>query len=111
MKIPFPPSRELIWGAFALWYLTRIFMYSDGPKQLLFHIRRFLGVYTGNRSVPGTIANMLSCFFCTSLWMSLAYCLLTSVDLRLSFGYAATSTLIELIARKNRLVFDPYEEE
>lgn len=55
--------RTLLLASLALWRLTHLFWGEDGPWQIFVHLRRLAG-----NSILGQI---LDCFYCLSLWLSL----------------------------------------
>jgi hypothetical protein len=97
-----PALSETIVVAIGLWYVTRILMYSDGPKQILFHFRRLLGRY-GHRP-PGSIGDMLTCFFCTSFWVTLPAIVLLGYPFWQTPIFCGLATIFELAMERYQWV-------
>lgn len=55
-------------GVLATWRLTHLLVAEDGPWDALIHFRRRL-----SKSIIG---NLLDCFYCSSLWVSILFCIL-----------------------------------
>jgi len=99
-----PPLREVIVVSIGIWYLTRVIMYSDGPKQILFHIRRLLGRY--GPAPPGSLGDMLKCFFCTSFWISIPIILFLQYDFWYVPIFCGLATIIDRGMVANQWVED-----
>jgi hypothetical protein len=54
--------QEFVLAVLATWRLTHLLSSEDGPADLLFRFRKFLG--------PGLVGQMLDCFYCLSLWVA-----------------------------------------
>lgn len=61
-------SYWLILGTFAVWRITHLFQTEDGPWNLVARLRRYVG--------DGFFGDLLDCFYCLSLWVSIPFALL-----------------------------------
>jgi hypothetical protein len=59
---------RLLLGALAVWRVTHLLSAEDGPGDLLVRLRR--------RAGDGFWGDLLDCFYCLSLWVSLPFALL-----------------------------------
>jgi hypothetical protein len=53
----------LIIGVLAVWRITHLVVAEDGPWDVIVRVRRAAG--------DGTLARLLDCFYCLSLWIAL----------------------------------------
>lgn len=54
----------------AVWRISRLMAFEDGPKQLIFHFRRVLGAYSESGMTPGSLGDLLTCMLCLPVWIS-----------------------------------------
>jgi hypothetical protein len=67
---------SLIILALATWRLTSLLVNEDGPFKMFYRLREWAGViHNGNGDVIGCenslFAGLLSCFWCTSVWIAI----------------------------------------
>ncbi|MEX0288694.1 MAG: DUF1360 domain-containing protein [Flavobacteriaceae bacterium] len=58
----------------AVWRITHFFSREDGPFEIVIEFRKLLG--------QGFLGNLLDCFFCLSLWISIPFVFLLTKDLK-----------------------------
>lgn len=64
--MPFPSETSIFWLAIswlAVWRITSLLCYEAGPFALMRRLRKYLK--------EGGYPKLLTCFHCTSLWISL----------------------------------------
>jgi hypothetical protein len=59
-------------GALATWRVTHLVVAEDGPWDALIHLRKL------SKSIAG---NLLDCFYCSSLWVSIPFSVLLAQTL------------------------------
>ena len=59
---------EFILCTLAVWRLSYLFSQEDGPFNLVIKLRKLLG--------HGFLGDMLDCFYCVSLWISIPFAVL-----------------------------------
>jgi len=94
----------IIIGVLAVWRLTHLLQAEDGPWNLLFRLRRMAGA--------GFWGQLLDCFYCLSLWVSLPATLLLAESVRegvlLWLGLSGGAILLErMMARAVVYAEDP----
>jgi hypothetical protein len=57
----------LVLGVLAVWRLTHLLHYEDGPWSLLLKLRTLAGT--------GVVGQAINCFYCLSLWVSAPFAL------------------------------------
>jgi Protein of unknown function (DUF1360) len=65
---------RLTLGILATWRLTHLLVAEDGPWDTLSHFRK--------RFSKSIIGRLLDCFYCSSLWVSILFCLLLAQTLK-----------------------------
>ena len=55
-------------GALAVWRVTHLLQAEDGPWDVVVRLRRLVG--------NGLLGQMMDCFYCLSVWVSLGFALL-----------------------------------
>lgn len=67
---------SLVLSSLATWRLTHLLMYEDGPADVIQKLRQKLGVeYDDSQPVSyHGIGTVFSCFWCLSIWCSIAIC-------------------------------------
>ena len=56
---------DLIIIALAIWRITHLFAKEDGPFDIIYRLRKAAGA--------GFFGNLLDCFYCLSIWVSLPF--------------------------------------
>lgn len=59
----------LIISTLCVWRITHLLQAEDGPWKIIINLRRLAG--------EGFFGDLLDCFYCLSLWISLPFALLT----------------------------------
>jgi hypothetical protein len=59
---------EFLAGGLAVWRLTHLLAFEDGPIQLIARLRE--------RAGTGVLAGLMHCFYCLSLWIAVRFGLL-----------------------------------
>ena len=98
----------LILGILCVWRITHLFQAEDGPWNIVVHIRRAAG--------NGFWGDLLDCFYCLSLWMSVpvAYILGETLIEKLLLWPALSAGAIlaeRLTLRHQEALAVPYYEE
>lgn len=57
----------------AVWRLTHLISQEDGPFDIVIKFRKLFG--------QGFFGNLLDCFYCLSLWISIPFAIILSKDL------------------------------
>ena len=63
---------RLVLGALAVWRVTHLLVYEDGPWDVVARLRRVAG--------SGGFGRLLDCFYCLSFWVAAPAALLISAD-------------------------------
>jgi hypothetical protein len=63
----------------AAWRITHLIQAEDGPWDIIFKIRKSLG--------NGFWGNLMDCFYCTSIWISLPFAIFYGKTLFDFFSY------------------------
>ena len=85
--------------ALALYALSYLLVYEDGPYAILLRFRRWVGVeYTedGTRYGKTQVGDMFNCPVCLSIWLSVPIVLIGLVDTRLLYPLSAVGAVIIL---------------
>jgi len=81
----------------AVWRLTHFFVAEDGPFDVIIRLRKALG--------SGFFNELISCFYCLSVWISLVAAILTGDCLKemimLTLFYSGSVILLERVTNKN----------
>jgi hypothetical protein len=89
---------EFVLMTLAVWRLTYLVTSETGPGDIFLNIR----LWTERHSK--FLSDLLSCVYCTSIWVSLGFTVLFFVDLRqaivLSLALSGASILVEEIRRR-----------
>jgi hypothetical protein len=64
----------LVLGTLAVWRITHLLAYEDGPWDLVLRLRKAAGT--------GFLGQMMDCFNCLSMWVSLPFTLVIAGDWR-----------------------------
>ena len=81
----------------AVWRLTYLIQAEDGPFEIIYRIRLFMG--------DGFFGKLMDCFYCLSIWIALipgiyfGYDLISKIIFTLSFSGGAI--LLEKLTNKN----------
>jgi hypothetical protein len=59
---------EFLTGGLAVWRLTHLLVAEDGPFELVVRLRQ--------RVRSGSLARLMDCFYCLSLWIAIPFALL-----------------------------------
>lgn len=90
---------------FATWRLSTMIVREDGPGNIFFHLREWAGItHDGDRhvlTVPDRfLPNLLSCVWCTSVWVAsgwvFLWLLLPKVAIILAAVFALSAMAITL---------------
>ena len=85
--------------ALALYAISYMLVFEDGPYAVLLRFRRWVGVdYTeeGDRYGKTQVGDILNCPVCLSVWLSIPVVLIGLVDIRLLYPLAAVGVVIVL---------------
>lgn len=78
-------------GILAVWRLSHLLVYEDGPFEAIAKFREHIG--------HAHLGRVLDCFYCLSLWIAIPVALVLGHDLReyifLWLGYSAGAILLE----------------
>lgn len=66
-------SLEFGMAVLAVWRLSHLFSQEDGPFDLIFRLRKFVG--------QGFFGSLLDCFYCLSIWWAIPFALLLAHNL------------------------------
>jgi hypothetical protein len=55
-------------AALAVWRLTHLLAFEDGPFNSIYYLRK--------KAEAGFFGNLLDCFYCLSLWIALPFAIL-----------------------------------
>ncbi len=61
---------EAVWIGMAVWRISSLLVHEDGPWDVFVRLRKLAGVSSGPDPVEGFLTNLLSCVWCTSLWVA-----------------------------------------
>jgi hypothetical protein len=94
---------RLITLALATWRLTQLFTVEDGPFKMFYKIRKSAGImhdkYGDVIGDDGSfLAGLLSCFWCTSVWMGMILVTIRNTWLETMLAASAGAILIEEMA-------------
>ena len=69
----------------ATWRLANLLVYEEGPFSCFYHLRRLMGIIHDDDKDPvgdngSFLAGLLSCFDCTSVWVSAVLVLIFSLN-------------------------------
>jgi len=67
---------ETLAMAFVVWRVTSLVIDEDGPLDIFLRFRNFVGVKFDEFSKPygeNFLSSLLSCFWCSSVWVSMAF--------------------------------------
>lgn len=97
----------IVLGVLVVWRVTHLLQAEDGPWQLVARLRRAAG--------PGFWGQLIDCFYCLSLWLSLPAALLIGSGWRewllLWLGLSGGAMLLERATGRAALFLeDPREE-
>ena len=96
-------SIDLVLGALAVWRATHLLHAEAGPAQAFERLRHWAG--------SGAIGQVLNCFYCLSLWLSLPVALLLGAHwievVLLWLGLSAVAILLERVTTKTSVVAEP----
>lgn len=96
-------SIDLVLGALAVWRATHLLHAEAGPAQAFERLRQWAG--------GGAIGQVLNCFYCLSLWLSLPAALLLGAHwiefVLLWLGLSAVAILLERVTTKASVVAEP----
>lgn len=87
----------LLVGVLITWRVTSLIKDENGPFDLFARIRQLLGVKYDEYSQPvynGFFAQLLACFWCTSIWIGVALALLWNVPIEHGLAYSAGAIMI-----------------
>jgi len=97
----------LILCSLCVWRITHLFQAEDGPWDVSVRIRRLSG--------EGFWGDLLDCFYCLSLWISVPFALFIGVSLTEKFllwpALSAASILLERATDKAETTLLPYIED
>lgn len=81
----------------ATWRLSRLLAMEDGPFDLIFKLRKFVG--------DGFWGKLMDCPFCSSIWISFILCLLVinSFSGLILYGLAGSGGACLLILLENKI--------
>ena len=63
---------RFVLAVFAVWRVTHLLAKEDGPADVIFRIRRWLG--------DGFIGSLMDCFNCMSIWIAAPFALFVSAE-------------------------------
>lgn len=84
-------------GACAVWRAAHLIAYEDGPYDILFGVRRWLG--------QGFAGRLIDCFHCVSLWISVPALFIQAPwaeRLLMWIGISGAACLLERLSAGNR---------
>ena len=86
----------LVLGSLGVWRLTHLFSAEDGPGNILARLRGAVG--------RGALGDMLDCFNCLSLWVSIPFAILLGAGWRqmvlLWLGLSGAAILLQRLTDK-----------
>lgn len=83
--------------ALALYALSYLLVFEDGPYAILLRFRRWVGVdYTddGDRYGKTQVGEVFNCPVCLSVWLSVPVVLVGLIDVRLLYPLAAVGVVV-----------------
>jgi hypothetical protein len=88
---------ELALGILVTWRMTHLFAIESGPGNIFANLRRAAGT--------GIVFELLSCFYCLSLWIAIPLALILATGWRLRLllwpALSAGAILLERIASRS----------
>jgi len=93
--------------ALATWRVSVLLVNEAGPGDILAKFRKFVGVYYDELSQPvgkNTIADALTCVWCTSVWVGFFFAALWLVHERLAFYVALPFALSAVVIILDELI-------
>lgn len=101
---------EFYWltlGILAVWRITHLLTHEDGPFDLFARLREAIG--------DGFWGNLLDCFNCLSLWVSLPFALMLGHNVQekvmLWLAYSGGSIILERVSSEKPSTVPLYWEE
>jgi len=70
---------QFVISVFATWRLCHLLAEEDGPKDMIFHIRKQLR--------QGFFGSLLDCFYCLSIWVAIPFALWMSDNWKIGIIY------------------------
>lgn len=94
-------------GSFSVWRITHLFNAEDGPWDVIIRFRRLLG--------NGFFGHLTDCFYCLSMWVSLAFALVLGHSylekFMLWWAMSGAAILLQRFSEKNHSVVHPNQFE
>ena len=80
----------------AVWRITHLFQAEDGPFDLIYKLRLFVG--------DGFFGKLMDCFYCLSIWVSIIPAIYFGFSaasiLLLTFAFSGGAILLEKLTNK-----------
>lgn len=80
----------------AVWRLTHLIQAEDGPFDVIFHIRKFVG--------DGFFGKLMDCFYCVSVWVAFVPAFYYGIGIYkmiLCLSFSGGAILLEKLTNKN----------
>ncbi len=89
----------LVLGSLSVWRITHLLSKEDGPFDIIFYIRKKAGA--------GFLGDLLDCFYCLSIWISIPFALLLGENPKEQFlfwlSFSGAACLLEKMTGKKNI--------